>query len=106
MLQNTDYLKSTILLTIIFSLILIICPVKIYSFESIDSIKPELQAHDTTFQKEDLDTLEISENGFDSIVKDKFIEGPDLGMYFRLGILIVILYLGYRMVRKVFSNKT
>jgi hypothetical protein len=53
-----------------------------------------------------LDTLDINENGFEEIVKEKFIEGSDLGMYFRLGILIVILYLGYRIVRKVCSNKT
>jgi len=101
--HTTHYLKSTILLTIGFLIFLTINPIKIFAAKSIDSVR---LAQDTTFQNEDLDTLEMSENGFDSIIKDKFIEGPDLGMYFRLGILIVILYLGYRIVRKVFSNKT
>ena len=100
---KTNYLKSTILLTIAFLVFLNIIAFKIFASESNDSV---WLAQDTAFQKDDLDTLDFNENGFEEIVKEKFIEGPDFGMYYRLGILIVILYLGYRIVRKVFSNKT
>lgn len=102
--HKSNYLKSTILFTIAFWVFSNIIAFKIFASESIiDSV---WLVQDTTFQKDDLDTLDINENGFEEIVKEKFIEGPDLGMYFRLGILIVILYLGYRIVRKVCSNKT
>lgn len=101
--HKSNYLKSTILFTIAFLVLINIIAFKIFASESIDSV---WLVQDTTFQKDDLDTLDIYENGFEEIIKEKFIEGPDLGMYFSLGILIVILYLGYRILRKVFSNKT
>lgn len=101
--HKSNYLKSTILFTIAFLVLINIIAFKIFASESIDSV---WLVQDTTFQKDDLDTLDIYENGFEEIIKEKFIEGPDLGMYFSLGIIIVILYLGYRILRKVFSNKT
>lgn len=94
---------------------LTINPSKIFATESIDSVR---LAQDTTFQNEDLDTLDLVENGFDEIVKERFIEGTDdswwsyfwavfpiTGILMWIGLMIIILYHSYQIIYKIFSKK-
>lgn len=77
----------------------------------------ELQL-DTISQNKDLDSLELGKGSFKEIIDEKFIEGPEsdfwefiwvlvkiTGVFMWIGLMIIIFYHTYRILKKVFSKK-
>jgi hypothetical protein len=77
----------------------------------------ELQL-DTISQNKDLDSLELGNGSFKEIIDEKFIEGPEsvfskfiwllvkiTGVFMWIGLMIIIFYHSYRILKNVFSKK-